>query len=154
MKNAWLMAAASALALICIPAQAAQITVEGAWVRPMVPGQTVGGAYFKIKSAATAYLVGASSPVAKAVELHQMSLENNIMKMRPLARLELPAGKPVELKPGSYHLMLIDVARPLVAGDHVPLKLTVEDTSGQRQTVDVMAEVGQQAAGTPVPAKK
>src|SRR4051812_20577055 len=145
MKNAWLMAAASALALICIPAQAAQITVEGAWVRPMVPGQTVGGAYFKIKSAATAYLVGASSPVAKAVELHQMSLENNVMKMRPVARLELPAGKPVELKPGGYHLMMIDVKHPIVAGERVPLKLTIEDSAGRRQTVDVTAETGEAA---------
>ena len=135
-------------------AHAAEISVSAAWVRPTVPGQNIAGGYLKITSAATAYLVGGSSPMAKAVELHQMSLENNVMKMRPLARLELPAGKPVELKPGSYHLMLIDVVRPLVAGDHVPLKLTVEDKSGNRQTVDVMAEVGQQAAGGPVPAKK
>ena len=140
--KSWLMAAACMFALTCIPAQAAQVTVEGAWVRSMVPGQTVGGAYFKIESAATAYLVGASSPVAKAVELHQMSLENNVMKMRPVARLELTAGKPVELKPGGYHLMMIDVKHPIVAGERVPLKLTIEDSAGRRQTVDVTAEAG------------
>ena len=142
------------LAMTLAGAHAADVSVSAAWVRPTAPGQNIAGGYMKITSAATAYLVGGSSPVAKAVELHEMSLENNVMKMRPLARLELPAGKPVELKPGSYHLMLLDVARPLVAGDHVPLKLTLEDKSGKRQTVDVMAEVGQQAAGGTVPAKK
>jgi copper(I)-binding protein len=135
-------------------AHAAEVSVSAAWVRPTVPGQNIAGGYLKITSAATAYLVGGSSPLAKTVELHQMSLENNVMKMRPLARLELPAGRPVELKPGSYHLMLIDVTRPLVAGDRVPLKLTVEDKDGKRHTVDVTADVGQPAAGGALPAKK
>jgi copper(I)-binding protein len=142
------------LAMSLPGAHAADVSVSAAWVRPTAPGQNIAGGYLKITSAATAYLMGGSSPIAKAVELHQMSMDINVMKMRPLARLELPAGKPVELKPGSYHLMLIDVARPLVAGDHVPLKLTVEDKSGKRQTIDVTAEVGQQAAGGAVPAKK
>jgi len=62
--------------------------------------------------------------------------------MRPLARLELPAGTPVELKPGGYHFMLIDIAHPLAKGERVPLKLMVEDKGGQRHTVDVTAEVG------------
>jgi len=65
-----------------------------------------------------------------------------VMKMRPLARLELPAGTPVELKPGGYHLMLIDIAHPLAKGERVPLQLMVEDKGGRRQTVDVSAEVG------------
>ena len=124
----------------------AQLTETSACVRATAPGQTVAGAYLKISSASTAYLVGGSSPVAKAVELHQMSLDNNVMKMRPLPRLELPAGIVVELKPGSYHLMMIDVTHPLVKGEHVPLKLTVEDNSGRRQTVDIKAEVGELAA--------
>ena len=142
-----LIAVWCAVAMSWATAGAAQVTVNAAWVRATVPGQTIAGAYLKITSASTAYLIGGSSPAAKTVELHQMSMENNVMKMRPLARLELPAGAAVELRPGGYHLMLIDVAHPLVAGERVPLKLTVEDKDGRRHTVDVTAEVGQMAAG-------
>ncbi len=124
----------------------AQVTVTSAWVRATAPGQTVAGAYMKISSAATAYLVGGSSPGAKAVEVHQMSLVDNVMKMRALPRLELPAGAVVELKPGGYHLMMIGLTQPLVKGQQVPFKLTVEDKSGRRQTVDVKAVVGELAA--------
>ncbi len=144
--KSWLIALSCAFAMSWASAGAAQVTVNAAWVRATVPGQKIAGAYLKITSASTAYLTGGSTPVAKAVELHQMSLENNVMKMRPLARLELPAGAAVELKPGGYHLMLIDVTHPLVAGERVPLKLTVEDKDGRRHTVDVTADVGQPAA--------
>ena len=130
-------------ATVCV----AQVAVSGAWVRATAPGQKVAGAYLKITSTATAHLVGGSSPVAKTVELHEMSMENNIMKMRPVARLELPAGKPVELKPGGYHLMLIDVKRTLVNGESVPLALTVEAQGGRRTTVEIKAQVGELAAG-------
>jgi hypothetical protein len=143
-----MMIAAGAVACCFAAACNAQVTVSNRWVRATVPGQTIAGAYFKITSASAAYLVGGSSPAAKAVELHGMSLENNVMKMRRLARLELPAGRTVELKPGSYHLMLVDIVHPLAAGERVPLKLTIEDKSGRRQMVDVKAEVGEpQAAG-------
>ena len=140
--KSWLSAFSCAVVLGCAAPALAQVSVNGAWVRATVPGQNIAGAYLKITSASTAYLVGGSSPAAKAVELHQMSLENNVMKMRPLARLELPAGTPVELKPGGYHFMLIDIAHPLAKGERVPLKLLVEDRGGRRQTVDVSAEVG------------
>ena len=143
--KSWLIALSCTLAVSCGNAGAAQVTVNAAWVRATVPGQKVAGAYLKITSPTTAYLVGASSPAAKAAELHQMTLENNVMKMRPLARLELPAGAAVELKPGGYHLMLVDVTHPLVVGERVPLQLMVEDKDGRRHTVDVVADVGQQA---------
>ncbi len=70
-----------------------------------------------------------------------MSMDNNVMKMRPIPRLELPAGKSIELKPGGYHIMLIDLARTLHKGDMVPITLTVEDSGGQRQAIDVKAIV-------------
>lgn len=120
--------------------------MTSAWARPTAPGQSVAGAYFKITSTVPAYLVSASSPAAKSVEVHEMSMVDNVMKMRQVAKLELPAGKPVELKPGGYHLMLIDVARPLGKGASVPIKLTVEDKDGKRHTVEVKATVGE---GTP-----
>ena len=135
------------LLLCCATVCGAQVTVDGAWVRATAPGQKITGAYLKITSATTSFLVGGSSPAAKTVELHEMSMDNNVMKMRPVARLELPAGKTVELKPGSYHLMLIDVARPLVAGASVPITLKVEDQHGKLHTVGFKAQVGELVAG-------
>jgi copper(I)-binding protein len=135
-----------AIAWCCAAASGSEVTVSSPWVRATAPGQTVAGAYLKITSATTAYLVGGSSTAAKSVELHQMTLENNVMKMRPLARLELPAGTAVELKPGGYHLMLVDVVRPLAKGDSVAITLTVEDQNGRRRSVDVKAEVGELVA--------
>jgi copper(I)-binding protein len=136
-----LIALAAAAALCCAAGCGAQVTAGNAWARATAPGQTIAGAYLKITSTTPSYLVGGSSPVAKAVEIHEMTMENNVMKMRPVSRVELPAGTPVELKPGGYHLMLVDVARPLVKGDSVPLTLIVEDKGGRRHTVEVNAEV-------------
>ena len=140
------VALAGALLLCCAAACGAQVTVSNAWVRATAPGQTIAGAYLKITSATTAYLVGGSSAAAKSVEIHEMTMENNVMKMRPVTRLELPAGTAVELKPGGYHLMLVDVTRPLVKGDSVPLTLTVEDKGGRRHAVKVKAKVGELVA--------
>ena len=111
------------------------------WVRATAPGQKIAGAYLKITSATAAYLIGGSSAAAKAIELHKMTMENNVMKMRPVTRLELPAGSAVEVKPSGYHFMLIDVARPLVKGDNVPITLMVEGNDGQRHNIEVKAGV-------------
>jgi hypothetical protein len=135
-----------AAALLVATACGAQVTVSDAWVRATAPGQKIAGAYFKITSATKAYLVGASSQAAQAVEVHEMSITNNVMKMRPVARLELPAGRAVELKPGGYHLMLIDVAHPLANGDSVPIKLSVEGDDGKRHNLEVTAHVRDFAA--------
>ena len=148
MMKSLIIALSCSLALCNATECDAQVTVNSAWMRATPPGQNVGGAYLKITSATTAYLVGGSSPAAKAVELHESVLENNIMKMHPVPRLELPAGKTVELKPGGYHLMLLDLKRPLVKGDSVTLTLIVEE-AGKRQSVDVKAEVAEIAAMRP-----
>lgn len=92
-------------------------------------------------SADGAVLVAASSPVASVVELHRMVIEDNVMKMHAVPRLELPAGQAVELRPGGYHVMLMDLKRPLKIGETVPLTLTIEGRDKQPRTVDVMAEV-------------
>ncbi len=137
-----LIALAGMLAMCWTATCSAQVTVSDAWARATAPGQKIAGAYLKITSATPAYLVGGSSPAARVVEVHQMTMANNVMKMRPVARLELPAGTAVELKPGGYHLMLVDVVRPLVKGDSVPLTLKVEDKHGRRHDVEVKAVVG------------
>jgi len=120
---------AVALAGLCFaaPAAAADVNAAGAWVRGTVPGQTATGAYFDLSSRVDATLVGASSPVAGVVEIHEMRMDGQVMKMRPVPRLDLPAGKTVHLDDrGGYHVMLMDLKRPLGKGDVVPLTLKLE----------------------------
>ncbi len=129
-------------ALLAWPLSAtAQVTVSGAWVRGTVPGQKATGAFMQLSSPADATLVGAASPIAKVVEVHEMKKEGDVMKMKAIDRLPLPAGKPVELKPGGYHVMLFDLTQPLSDGDAVPLTLTFEDKDGKKSTVMVKAAV-------------
>jgi copper(I)-binding protein len=124
----------------------AQVTVSGAWVRGTVQGQTATGAYMQLRSADGATLLGADSPAAGIVEIHEMRMEGNTMRMRRVEQLELPAGRAVELKPGGYHVMLMDLKAPLKKGDTVPIKLKVRSKSGQAQDVEVKAEVRDVAA--------
>jgi copper(I)-binding protein len=85
----------------------AQVTVKDPWVRATVPAQKATGAFMQITSAQDARLVEARSPVAGVVEVHEMVMEKEVMKMRAIKGLDLPAGKTVELKPGGYHVMLM-----------------------------------------------
>ena len=119
----------------------ADVIVNDPWVRAPVAGQKTAGAYMRITSAKTVFLIGASSPAAKSVEIHKMSMDGGVMKMRPVTRLEWPAGKPVDLKPGGYHVMLIDLVRPLHKGDTVPITFSIEAGAGQREAVVVKAMV-------------
>jgi hypothetical protein len=125
---------------VALPA-AAQVTVTDAWVRGTVTGQKATGAFMQLKSPADTALVAATSPVAKIVEVHEMKMDGGMMKMNAVDKLPLPAGKVVELKPGGYHVMLMDLVRPLKEGDTVPLQLTFEDKAGKKQTLEVKAQV-------------
>lgn len=128
-------------ALIAAPALA-QVDVTGAWVRATVPGQMGTGAFMTLTAKDGARIVGAESPVAGVVEIHEMKMEGGVMKMRAIDALELPAGKPVELKPGGYHVMLLDLKRALKAGEKVPLSLRIESHDRQLVTLPVEAVVG------------
>jgi copper(I)-binding protein len=86
-------------------------------------------------------LVGASSAVAGVVEIHEMALQNNVMRMRAIEALPLPAGQPVELKPGGYHVMLMDLKRTLRAGEQVAIELQFETADKRRVVQVVQAEV-------------
>ena len=131
------------------PALAADaVSVSKPWVRATVAGQSVAGAYMDITAKDAAALVGAASPVAARAEMHTMTMDGGVMRMRPLAKLELPAGKTVNLKPGGFHVMLIDIRRELKAGDRVPLTLTVQDSRGTQSTLRVDAEVRAAAGGS------
>ena len=128
------------LALIAAPSLA-QVAVSDAWVRGTVPGQKATGAFMSLKSPTDAALVSASSPVAGIVEIHEMSLEGGVMKMRAVPKLALPAGKAVDLKPGGYHVMLMDLKQPLKEGDTVPVTLAFTDKDGKQVTQEVKAQV-------------
>ena len=132
---------AIAATLLVAGAAHAQVTVQDAWVRATVPQQKATGAFMRLTAAQDARLVSASSPVAGVTEVHEMKLVDNVMKMRPLPALDLPAGQAVELKPGGYHIMLLDLKQPVAQGSTVPLTLVFETKDGQRTTQELQAPV-------------
>ncbi|MBV8619043.1 MAG: copper chaperone PCu(A)C [Curvibacter sp.] len=117
----------------------AQVEVKDAWARLSVPGQKATGAFMTLTSPQGATLVGASTPQAAVAELHEMKMEGEVMKMHAVPSLELPAGKPVELKPGGFHLMLMDLKGPLPKDSTLPLTLLLRDAKGveTRQEIQV-----------------
>ena len=122
-------------------AQTAAVKVEGAWARASVPGQKGAGAFMKLTAKDGARLVGASSPVAGVTEVHEMKMEGDVMKMRAVPALELPAGKPVELKPGGYHVMLLDLKAPLAKDTVVPITLVFKDSKGAESKLELKVPV-------------
>jgi copper(I)-binding protein len=119
----------------------AQVQISEPWVRATVVQQKATGAFLQITSPVDARLVQVKSPVAGVVEVHEMAMDGNVMKMRAIPGLDLPAGKAVELKPGGYHVMLMDLKQPLKAGDTVPLTLSIEGKDKKVETVEVKATV-------------
>lgn len=141
MKHIIRIAATAAFvsAAFAVPAHA-QVTVKDPWVRATVSQQKATGAFMQITSAQDARLVEAKSPVAGVVEVHEMTMEKDVMKMRALANgLDLPAGKSIELKPGGYHVMLMDLKGQVKDGDVVPVSLVFEGKDGKKQTVEIKA---------------
>jgi copper(I)-binding protein len=133
---------ASLISLACLSTTAlAQVTVKDAWVRATVPAQMATGAFMQLQATQAMRLVEARSPVAGVVEIHDMTMVDNVMRMRAVPGLELPAGKAVELKPGGYHVMLMDLKGQVKEGQSVPLTLVVEGRDKKRQTVEVKAQV-------------
>jgi periplasmic copper chaperone A len=119
----------------------AEVHVEGAWVRGTVSGQKTTGAFMQLRSMEGGALLGAETAVAGVTEIHEMRMEGNIMRMRPVQKIELPAGRTVDLKPGGYHVMLIDLKRPLKTGESVAIKLKLEDKDKKVRELVVKAEV-------------
>ena len=118
----------------------AQVVVKDAWARATVPAAKASGAFMQIESKTDARLVGVSSPVAMA-ELHQMSMQDNRMAMAHVDAIDLPAGKAVQLAPGGYHVMLMQLKRQLKEGETVPVTLVIEQKGGKRDSVEVQVAV-------------
>ncbi len=116
-----------------------QVTAKEPWVRATVPAQSATGAFMQLNAAKSARLVEARSPAAGRVEIHEMVMADNVMKMRAVSGIDLPAGRAVELKPGGYHVMLMNLKGQIKEGDTVALTLIVENKDGKRETVEVKA---------------
>lgn len=129
------------LTLMSGAAMSSDVDVKAVWVRGTVAGQKATGAFMEVTSTSGATLVSVSSPVAGVTEIHEMKIADGVMQMRAIHRLELPAGKPVKLAPGGYHVMLLDLKQSLKAGESVPLILTVEGKDKKIETIKVKGEV-------------
>ncbi len=125
----------------------ATVQVEDAWVRGTVSTQKATGAFMRLTPSAALRLVAVSSPAAGVTEIHQMSMENDTMKMRQVPGLDLSAGRTSELKPGGYHVMLMDLKATVKAGDTVRLTLTFEDANKKTFTQEVQATARALGAG-------
>jgi copper(I)-binding protein len=140
--------AALLIGLLAGAAQGADLVkVLDPWARATVPGQKVGGVYMEIIARENLRLTGVKSAAAETAQVHQMKMENGMMRMRAVPFLELPAGKPVKLEPGGYHIMLFDLRQSLMAGQKLKLELTVEDRSKRQHRVAVEALVRDRDAG-------
>ncbi|MHC6225030.1 copper chaperone PCu(A)C [Pseudomonas sp. X10] len=138
--------AALALLGLALPALA-ETTVSDAWVRASVPHQQATGAFMTLTASSDSKLLSVASPVAKTVQIHAMTMNGDVMGMKEVASVDLPAGKPVSLDPNGYHVMLMGLVNQVKEGEQVPLTLTIEDAKGEKQTLEVLAPVRPLTAG-------
>lgn len=137
---------ATLLALSSSALFAQTVDVQGAWARATVPGQKATGAFMKLTAKNDTQLVGVSSAVAGISEVHEMKMDAGVMKMRAVeGGLSLPAGKTVELKPGGYHVMLMDLKSPLAKDTTVVITLIFKDAKGVESKLDVNLPVSAMA---------
>ena len=122
-------------------ASQAQVVVTGAWVRATVPNQQATGAFMQLLSKKDTTLVSARSDIAGIVEVHEMKMENDVMRMRAVGGLKLPANQLVELKSGGYHLMMMDLKKQLKVGTEAQITLVFKNANGESETTYVHAPV-------------
>jgi len=145
------------VALAIAPAQAEDVTagsvkISAPWIRATPKGAPVGGGYMTITNTGSVSekLIGGTSDVSSRFEIHEMSMENGVMKMRPAAGVEIKAGQTVELKPGGYHVMFVGLKEPLERGQHI--KVTLHFEKAGNVPVDFVVEgIGAQTGGSNMP---
>jgi copper(I)-binding protein len=113
----------------------AQLQVKDAWVRQAVQGQSGTGAFMTLQASESLTITAASSPLVGVAQLHSMSMEGNVMKMAPVDALPLAAGQSLTLKPGGYHVMLMDLKEGFGKQTSVPLTLTYKTASGKSSSM-------------------
>jgi periplasmic copper chaperone A len=144
MKN-WIATTALMLASLGLQAQTAPVKAEGAWARASVQGQSGTGAFMVLNASEPVTLVGARTPAAGVAEVHEMKMEGDVMRMRAVEGLPIAPGKPLELKPGGFHIMLMQLKAPLKAGTQVPLTLQFRDAKGATSQLELQVPVSVQA---------
>jgi copper(I)-binding protein len=131
----------AAFTLLAAGSSWAQLSVQQPWARATVPSQKSSGAFMVLNAPDGARLTGVSTPVAGIAEIHEMKMDGDVMRMRAIQGLDLPAGQTVELKPGGYHLMLMGLKQQLKEGEVVPLTLHVTDAAGQSHAIALQVPV-------------
>jgi copper(I)-binding protein len=127
---------------LAAPVAAAQsVTVTNAWARATAPGQKTAGVYLELKSDSNAAVVAVGSPLAATAELHSMTMQEGVMRMRPLPRIDLPAGQTVRLAPNGMHVMLVGLKRDLKPGNKLPIVLSIQASGMALTTLKLEAEV-------------
>jgi copper(I)-binding protein len=141
----WIASATiSIFALLSHTAALAQapVHIQDPWVRATVPGQKATGAFMTLTASGDWRLVGVKSPVSGIAQVHEMSMKEGVMRMAEVAGgLPLPKGQAVQLKPGGFHLMLMDLKSAAKVGEVVPLTLTFKAANGRTETMEVQAPV-------------
>ncbi|NOU41695.1 MAG: copper chaperone PCu(A)C [Methylotenera sp.] len=137
----------AAITLLCMSCSAqAALKVTNAWVKPTAPGQSVAAAYMTLTTSEDVKVIGASSSIARSVEIHEMNMSGNVMKMRQLEELALKAGKSEMLAPGGYHLMLQDIKHQIKAGEVVPMVLVIQDKIGNQYKISFSVDAKKSTA--------
>ena len=139
-----------ALVLVAPMAAAQSVSIANAWARATAPGQKTAGVYLDLRSNSDTAVVAAGSPLAAGAELHSMTMQDGVMRMRPLRRIDLPAGKTVRLAPNGMHLMLVGLKRELKAGEKLPIVLSLQSSGTSLRTLAIEAEV-RAIDGAPAP---
>jgi copper(I)-binding protein len=130
------------LSLLSTAVWAQSVDVKAGWARATVQGQKATGAFMTLTAKDATRLVGISSPVAGVAEVHEMKMDGDVMKMRAVeGGLDLPAGKAVELKPGGYHVMLMDLKTPLKKDTTIPVTLLFKDAKGVASKLELKLPV-------------
>jgi copper(I)-binding protein len=129
----------AALCLLAAASAHAQVDVTDAWARATGKGQKATGVFMNLTAKKATRLVGVKSELTPVTEVHEMKMDKDVMKMQAVKVLDLPAGQTVSLKPGSYHVMLMDLKAPVEEGKHVVLTLLFEDAAGVKTQQEVHA---------------
>lgn len=137
MKRCIVLAVASLFCTLAL----AEVSVGDPWIRATVPAQKTAGAFMQLRSTVPTRLVDVKSPVAGRVEIHQMSMDGQTMRMHAVDGIALKAGEPVNLASGGYHIMLFDLKRQLKDGEQVPLNLGFVGADGKRENITVNVPV-------------
>lgn len=140
-KNYIAVALLTACMTMTVSTSQAEVAYTGAWVRATAPNQQATGAFMQLVSKKDTTLVAARSDIAGIVEVHEMKMENDVMRMRAVDGLRLAANQPVELKSGGYHLMLMDLKKQLKVGTEAQITLVFKNADDQSETVYVHAPV-------------